>query len=395
MNTQNLKLISMRRISAIPQSAMAAILLAVILLAWFAAIPVIAAPNDPCKGKPADRPPECDDDNSEVFSCRDVFTHLTNDDICSCSFTLEDSTTQQGTPPTLRWRLRSDCVTHETLVIPQFEQFAGFYKLTAEDPFTGSSVIAAAGHRAGVTDLEIDIGPGILAGCVDGELRSAIAFVLDGDSADPNPSGEIEIYQNTRWNIRANTISDDNDPLCHAIEVSRTSGYVPVPATIEGNVNVHRNVIITGSYEKTGILFRGFGPVNNSLEVTRNTIGAAAVVNQADANAIQFGPILGEGTVERNLISLNDGTGVLVVGDGTTDAAVSQNDIEGAFVGVLVNDNVLNATIKSNILTGANDAGSVGVCSDATNNTIRANKIKDFEVAVQDGGCTVPANPAN
>ncbi len=326
--------------------------------------------------------------NKEVFTCRDVFTHLTNDDICSCSFTLEDSTTQQGTPPTLRWRLRSDCVTHETLVIPQFEKFAGFYKLTAEFPFIGSSVIAAAGHRAGVTDLEIDIGPDILAGCGDGELRSAIAFVLDGDSADPNPSDEIEIYQNTRWVIRANTISDYYDPLCHAIEASRTSGYVPVPATIEGRVNVHRNVIITGSYEKTGILFRGFGPVNNSLEVTRNTIGAAAVVNEAVANAIQFGPILGEGTVERNLISLNDGTGVLVVGDGTTDAAVSQNDIEGAFVGVLVNDNVLNATIKSNILTGANDAGSVGVCSDAMSNLFRANKIKDYDDTILEGECS-------
>ena len=170
MNTQNLKLICIRRISGIPQSAMAAILLAVILLAWFAAIPVMAAPNDPCKGKPADRPPECDGDNSEISSCRDVFEYLANDDICSCTFTLDDSTTQQGTPPLLLWRLRSDCVTHETLVIPQFEGIwspGDGYTLTAEDPFTGSSVIAAAGHRAQATDLKIDIGPGVVAGCGD------------------------------------------------------------------------------------------------------------------------------------------------------------------------------------------------------------------------------------
>ena len=54
-----------------------------------------------------------------------------------------------------------------------------------------------------------------------------------------------------------------------------------------------------------------------------------------------------------------------------------------------------DATIKSNILTRANDAGSVGVCSDAMNHTINADKIKDYGFAVLEGGCTVMISQAD
>ena len=80
------------------------------------------------------------------------------------------------------------------------------------------------------------------------------------------------------------------------------------------------------------------------------------------------------------------------------DVTVSQNDIVGALIGVLVDENVLDATLKSNILTGdaAAASGDIGVCSDAASNTIRANKIKKYTTPVDDvsGMCTILASPA-
>jgi hypothetical protein len=338
----------------------------------------------------------------DVYSCGEVFA-LNNDGNCNCEFDQRDQTGQQGTPPLLIWGLQGDCDTHETLVIPQFEQFAdpNGFTLTARifpngDPFAGSSVVAAAGHRAAVTDLKIDIGPLVAAGCAGGELRSAVAFVLDAGSINPHAAGFIHTW----WTIGRVTINHDIDPLCHAMEFSRTDAYnILYPDTTEGRVTVGSNVINAGSYEKTGILFRGFERVNDKknafLKVGRNTIGPAAAAGAADANAIQFGPIIGVGSVERNMISLDEGTGVLVLGDElTSDVAVTQNDVAGASVGVLVDNNVPDATIKSNILTGDNGPGSVGVCSAANSNKIHANKISDFEDAELQLGCSGLVSPA-
>jgi hypothetical protein len=228
------------------------------------------------------------------------------------------------------------------------------------------------------------------AGCGPGQLHSAIGFVLDGDSPNPHEA----FYLNTWWDVWLTTISTIGDPLCHAMEFTRTDSY-NYPDSIEARVMARTSVITAGSYSKTGILYRGFGPFTESSSVYRNTIGAASA-GAANANAIQFGPIVGGGVVEHNLITLDDGNGVLVVGDGlTTDVKVNQNNIEGAFIGVLVDGDVLNATIKSNILTGANVADSVGACSDAMSNLFRANKINDYNDAIVEGEeCSELVSPA-
>lgn len=342
----------------------------------------------------------------KLFACGEVFVLSdSNNYNCNCMFTLKDQTGQQGTPPALIWTMQDDCTTSETLVIEQFEVLSANTnpdaELTAVEgfdgsvaiPFNGSAVVAAQGHRAKIFNFNIHIDDGVDAGCGPGQLRSAIGFVLDSDSPDPNLD---KPFQNTWWVVWNSTISTSGPALCHAMEFSRTPDYMPDPKTIEGRVNIHSNVIMADSFTTTGILFRGFGPVNTFLNVSRNTIiGAAA----AGANAIQFGPILGEGTVERNLISFGDdtGVGVLVVGDGmTTDVAINQNDVEGGSIGVLVDKHVVSATIKSNILTGgtANTPGDIGVCTDADNDTLRANKIKDYNVSVSENGCTAMAQPA-
>ena len=317
----------------------------------------------------------------EVFTCADKFG-VEYPDVCNCTFGGNNGFVMQDS-----------CFTHETLVIPQFgilnAELTGA-TLTALAPFTGSSVIGAEGHRATVHHFKIDIGPKVDAGCGSLQLNSAIGFVLDDYSADPHDA----IYLHTWWEVWLTTISTRGDPLCHAMEFSRTDSY-EYPDSFEGRVMAYDNVITAGSYSKTGILYRGFGPFLERSSVYRNTIGAAAVADAADANAIQFGPNVGDGVVERNLISLDDGTGVLVVGDGlSTDVKVNQNDVEGAFVGVLVDGDVLHATIKSNILTGANVADSVGACSDAMSNLFRANRINDYDDDIVEGGCSELVSPA-
>ena len=59
----------------------------------------------------------------------------------------------------------------------------------------------------------------------------------------------------------------------------------------------------------------------------------------------------------------------------------------------------MDATIKSNTLAGDGVAASddVGVCSDATFETIRANKITDYDddIALPGFDCTAEASPAD
>ena len=336
----------------------------------------------------------------DVYLCSEVFT-LSYNNSCDCTFTVQDKTDQKGTPPLLIWAMQSNCTTSETLVIEQFEALSSDTNTNviltavamAEAPFDGSAVIAARGHRANIFNFNIHIDGGVDAGCGEGQLHSAIGFVLDSYSLNTSADSP---FRNTRWGVSNSTITSDA-PLCHAMEFSRMPDYEPDPDTIEGRVNIHRNVIMADSDNGTGILFRGFGPVNTFLSVSRNTIiDTAAPV----ANAIQFGPIFGPGTVERNLISLRGGAGVgvLVMGDGaTTDVMVNQNEVTGAFIAVLVDDQVADVLLKSNILTGDGDTGTddIGVCTDAANNAIRANKIKDYNDAVLEDGCTAMASPAD
>ena len=109
------------------------------------------------------------------------------------------------------------------------------------------------------------------------------------------------------------------------------------------------------------------------------------------------GPVHRAGTIERNLITASGGTGILVLGDGATSSIVVDiNDVEGAETAVLVDEGIVDAFLKSNILNGdgINNSGDIAICSDAGLNTIRANRINKFDDAIVEVGCTALASPA-
>jgi hypothetical protein len=322
-----------------------------------------------------------------VYTCNEAFP-TTDPRICSCMFSRR-AEINSGTPPLIDWGLLGDCNTHATVTIGEYELLTGGnFKLTAMPTFIGHAVITARGHRAQLVDLWIDIDFSVDAGCGDAQLHSAISFVLDENSANPRDSAgfEMNTYPATTWVIQQNMISTNGASLCHAIEVRRTEAYgleYP-PATINPSVAVIGNVINANSYSRTGILFGGFTRSDRnvlSMDVSGNTIDPAT---NSSANAIQFGPLFGAeaGIVGSNLITLNGGTGLLLV-DGPGGAAetvvdVSRNDIMGASVGILVDSDVADATIKLNVLTGA--SGDIGVCTEEPGNTsLHGNKFNGYD----------------
>jgi len=143
---------------------------------------------------------------------------------------------------------------------------------------------------------------------------------------------------------------------------------------LDWKIDVDDNVIDDGVYVKTGILFRGFGPLPGNLarlSVSSNTIGVPADVAPELANAIQFGPAYGPGTIERNNIKSSGGTGILVLGGGVEsdmEMTIGHNDVEGASISILVDDRVPRSQITSNYLVG--DSGAdIGICQGNVNKT--------------------------
>lgn len=332
-----------------------------------------------------------------VFTCGEVF-ELTDDDNCDCLLThpVNDALT-----------IEEDCTTYETLVIPQMNGLTTKGSvLTAKGPFIGSTVIAAAGHRAHVYSAQIHIDSSVDAGCGPEQLQSAVGFVLHEHSASP----EIPDRRKSEWRIWTSTISSDTTPMCHAIEFSRTPEYEILLATLpmppetydDWRVNIDNNVIMAGSYAQTGILSRGFKPLvdatQGGISITRNTIQPGL----PGANAIQFGPIHGAGDIGRNLITASGGAGILILGDAALSSiAVDTNDVIGAATAVLVDDGIVDAFFKSNILDGDGVSDDIGICSDAVLGAYRANKIKKFDHAIVEfdeifvDGCSSVADPAN
>jgi hypothetical protein len=334
------------------------------------------------------------------------------------------------------FNLLGDCQTSETLVLTnaRIVGFAG--NAVAEWPiltavndtdghFNGSAVITNTADAAGARYLNIRFDHGVSRGCdlVNDDIQTAISFVLDENTTDnPEKASGLQV-----WDLTIDTHDGaDDDPLCTAIELIREPGFTTKPAA-EGNGNKEGQVFVTnvaildGSYERIGIRYEGMQPLGsiNPPLVDHNVIGAQACGPEADtARAIQFGRVqLSDasdpssqiaGVVESNTIRMATdcpegpgGVGILVVGEPAdppiTTAEVVNNDVSGAYVGVVIDNNVVKANLSGNTLTGdfvdeSVPFGDIGVCSNAESTTTKGkpNKITGFDDKIIKGGCPTP-----
>ena len=141
----------------------------------------VAAPSDPCKGKPADRPAECDGGGggggggSSIQSCAEVFG-LTSGN-CTCSFDVQIKDTTDSTPPEFTYVLEDDCTTDTMLAVPVFGSFlGGGFTLTAVDGaggFSGPAVVTNVGYRAVIQGLTVNIASDAANACA-GSLQAGI-----------------------------------------------------------------------------------------------------------------------------------------------------------------------------------------------------------------------------
>lgn len=312
----------------------------------------------------------------QTIACAAAFD-LADGTTCDCEFTVSDSVDSI-------LNIVGDCSTNGTLFLDSY-RFNGTgidATITASSGFVGRAVVAATSSDATFRDMQINLAAGIDAGCGgDNQLNSFISYRLDAGSDMSAPYSHM-----LAWN---NRLTSSGPVVCHGIEAVREAGTGDTP---EFKVAIEGNVIADGTYEKTGILFQGFGPmIDNAgarLSVSLNTIGNADDTNPAAANAIQFGPIVGPGgEVTDNVINTNTGTGILIVGDPAetdSETLVGHNTVQGATVAILVDDNITSAVITSNTLIGDGNRSvfDVGVCTDAGSNRTRPNKISGFDESI-------------
>jgi len=371
--------------------------------------------------------------NKMVSYCDQVFDGVAYPTECDCKFTSKVDG-GEGKPNNLIWILQNDCSTSKTLKLGQYETLNGNGKtLTAIPPAKATpppedyekfrSVITNSGHRAQVFFLNILVQDDVYTGCAtDGTvLNSAISFVLDGTKEHPEetpdfkePREEADTYPTT-WLRAWDIIVTSANPLCRAIELRREISY---DTTVLGGsadypdlvANV-RNVWITsgspsgaGSYSDAGIQVSGFvnsglgGRSGEKISILFSTVEGA--VAESTGSAIRFGPVDGEGTVGQNVISANgDGEfGISVEGGGMDDVTIENNTVVGAQTAISVDDQVVNAYFKSNVLTGDGLEGDpegdpdidIGLDTCAWNNRYRSNAINDFDTALQEGSCSLP-----
>ncbi len=287
--------------------------------------------------------------------------------------------------------MTEDCKTKETIVLPNggslvsnanIESPADYKTLTAALGFTGTTVIANAGHRATVRALNITIENGVATGCGAG-IESAIRFVLDGagitelpDPDDPNRASLL--YVN---NVYLTTVA--GAPLCEPIVMARKQAYTDDTggATNDWRIYASGNHVPTGSYSRTGIRFEGFKQQEdiNPPSVDANVIGAPDCMGAGDAVGISYGPLIArdfdpssEALIESNTVNLSDeqgctGTvGVLLFGDSDTDmeGKLNNNMVTGGDVGLVIDasSSTDSVNMKGNTLTG--EGGDAAVCSD-------------------------------
>jgi hypothetical protein len=290
-------------------------------------------------------------------------------------------------------------------------------------PFNGTTVFTNIDNGASVRGFSIAIGPGVAAGCEDGEVKSAVSFVLDDLDwkGDPFPDPRLEGRPTTFLQVWELNISAPSDPLCNAIEIIRTPDYTAaftditdeLPAT-EWKFNAETNVIEAGSYEEIGILIEGAvklgEPINNPPFASKNVIGAPACAGQTAAVAIMHGPTYNldgslkvEAVVTQNTIDMTNGcgvsgTGILLIGEpggSQTEGTVNNNDISGAYRAVILDENMNSANFKANSFNG--DPGSsddIAICSEVITPGTKGkpNSFSGYgpNEKIQVGGCISP-----
>jgi hypothetical protein len=294
-----------------------------------------------------------------------------------------------GNPDRIK-QMIEDCRTKETIVLPNtgslisdanLESPADYKTLTAAFPFTGTSVIANAGHRATVRALKIEIEPGIATGC-DSGLGSAVHFVLDGSGItelpDPNdPNRASLLYVNA-----VHLTTAPNSPLCEPIVVARNPAYTEDTGgtTNDWKIYVSGNHIPPAGYSRTGIRFEGFKQQQdiNPPRVDANVVGAPDCMNTGSAVGISYGPLIGrdfdpssEALIESNTVTMSGATGctgtvgILILGGGDTDmdGNTNNNAVIGGDVGVMIDASAGTDSVnmKGNTLTG--DGGAAAVSS--------------------------------
>jgi hypothetical protein len=370
--------------------------------------------------------------NQNIVNC-DIFAPRGT---CTCKFDLDEDL--------LIYKMQEDCFTSETLYMGEARiggnSVTGSVMLTArncavteadadhpvndchdfEGNFKGSSVVSnirdgsVAGNSAGVWDLDIRFETGVKRGC--GEvINSAISFVLDEST---RPRDDMNSF------LQIGKVSVVSDwPLCTAIEIIREPGYLTTLK--DWKVRVEESSISNGSYVESGIRLLGMQPqqdINPPL-VWGNTIEGPACdsnihpeANPDGASAIEFGRVLLSdpqnpssqiaGVVESNTIRMMTscntpgGVGIDILGEpnqqsgtpGTqTTVDVVKNNVSGAYIGVLVDENVVEAKFSGNTLTGdgIDETGDIGICSDAQSTSYKGkpNRIRDFDDDTIENDC--------
>jgi len=358
--------------------------------------------------------------NQTLASC-DVFAP---NGTCTCMFGLSADTNI--------YSLQGDCQTSETLWLGGNRLFGlepgQKWTITAtncnsSDPgvdcldetstsfegrFLGESVIANINHVAGVRSFNIRFDDDVTRGCdpVDDDIHSAVSFRLHGGISEP-PTGNSFLQI---WELN---IDSHVDPLCYAIEIVREHDYTTRwPESQDWKVSAQVNEIADESYVISGIRYEGMKPqesINPPL-VWGNTIGSPAcegddpLLDPDAATAIQFGRLLLSdttdppsqiaGIVESNTVRMTTscgspgGVGILVIGEpgepagNQTTAMVTKNDVAGAFIGVLVDEHVVDVNFTGNVFKGDGDPATddIGIDSDAqcTRMKGKPNKITDY-----------------
>jgi hypothetical protein len=335
---------------------------------------------------------------------------------CTCEFSLNSEDTSQGTPPGFIYNLIADCETGQTLTIPQFGnirslgavQGSGSERKTitavngSGGTFAGEAIIENTGHRATARDFNIVVGPGVKAGC-DGGIRSALRFELDEDSADPTIPDPFYIH--TRWNIGDIWVSTDGEPLCNAIEARRTSGYPlqwndqagggPYDA-YDARLDVAGGWIKTWSYAEYGVIYEGClcrsdslrSPLVSGIRIDPPATGGSGPVGIWTGGITSSDPDSPVAAhVDETVITMTSGTGATgIVAYGASDGpiesdfSIGKNVISGAYYGILVDDHVDEVNFSGNTLTGDDEAGSVGIDSEACDSSFKGkpNHISGF-----------------
>lgn len=321
-----------------------------------------------------------------IVYCDEAF-ELDPDTECNCRFTPSPSAANI-------LHLNDNCSTDGTLYLGnyRFNGTASEFTITARvngstGAFNGRSVVAAKRNLATFRDMHIHLEADIDAGCGGSQLNSFISYVLD--SAD-NMTGTPSLM--LVWD---NLLTSNGPAVCHGIEAVRGVDTGSVP---DFKVAVEGNVLADDTWQCSGILFQGFGPMEDRagarLSVSANTIGYAAENGDCATNAIQFGKIVGPGgLVEDNVISTDAGTGILVTAGVTgadSSTSIGHNVIQGASVAILADETISRAEITSNTLLGDGIPGSgdVGICTDAGSSRTRPNKISGFDEDINEGDCT-------